>query len=69
LPIKIDSKILRSEEAKTQYLTIPAVMVQDSAYPFGNIGAGKQMDVEIEILQEKKELVIRASEVPSQKRK
>ena len=51
---KVESKILENKEAKTQYLTIPARMVQDSQYPF------KANDtVELEVQYEEKKLVVR----------
>jgi hypothetical protein len=51
---KVESRILENKEARTQYITIPARMVQDSQYPF------KANDtVELEIQSEEKRLVVR----------
>jgi hypothetical protein len=51
---KVETRILENREARTQYITIPARMVQDSQYPF------KANDtVELEIQSEEKRLVVR----------
>jgi len=54
LTLKVETKILENERAKTQYITIPARVVQDSQYPF------KANDlVELEIDPQEKNLVVR----------
>ena len=54
LILKVETKILENERAKTQYITIPARVAQDSQYPF------KANDVvELEIDPQEKNLVVR----------
>ena len=55
--IKAKSKILKNPKAKTQYITIPSDMTQDSQYPF------KLNDVvELEIDEKKGILIVRRSQ-------
>jgi len=54
LVLKVESRILENRQAKTQYITIPARVVQDSQYPF------KANDtVELEIEPQEKRLLVR----------
>lgn len=54
LVLKVESKILENKQAKTQYITIPARVAQDSQYPF------KANDtVELEIDPQEKRLIVR----------
>ena len=56
---KVESRILENREAKTQYITIPARMVQDSQYPFK---ANDTVELEIQYEEKKseeKKLVVR----------
>jgi len=54
LVLKVESRILENRQAKTQYITIPARIVQDSQYPF------KANDtVELEIEPQEKRLLVR----------
>jgi hypothetical protein len=52
--LKVETRILENERAKTQYVTIPARVVQDSQYPF------KADDVvELEIDPQKQTLIVK----------
>jgi len=54
LTLKVETRILENKQAKTQYITIPARVVQDSQYPF------KANDtVELEIEPQEKRLLVR----------
>jgi hypothetical protein len=44
MPLKTDTKIGKNPNAKTLYITIPAVLAQDSAFPFE---AGDSVEIEI----------------------
>ena len=44
MPLKADAKIATNPNAKTLYITIPAVLAQDSAFPFK---PGENVEVEI----------------------
>jgi hypothetical protein len=60
MPFKADAKIGKNPNARTMYLTIPAILAEDSAFPFKD-GA----NVEIEIVpgdgKSQGHLVVRAS--------
>ena len=63
MPLQIDTKIAKNPNANTLYVTIPAVMAQDSAFPFR-----EGSNVTIEIVTEEKSvskgmIVIRKSEL------
>ena len=49
-----ETKIVKNPKAHTMYITIPAVLAQDSAYPFKDV-----TDVEIEIVPKKGMLIVR----------
>ena len=51
--LKGRSKIIQSRHARTQYITIPAVMVADSQYPFNGTE-----EVEIRVDPENKRISI-----------
>ena len=53
---KVETKILENKEARTQYITIPARMVQDSQYPFQ---AKDVVELSIEPHDDEKRLVVR----------
>jgi hypothetical protein len=55
-----DTKIVRNPKAHTMYITIPAVLAQDSAYPFKDM-----TDVEIEIVPKEGVLVVRPRTRPA----
>lgn len=61
-----ETKIVRNPKAHTMYITIPAVLAQDSAYPFKDV-----TDVEIEIVPKKGMLIVRprSRSVPAAKPK
>lgn len=44
MPLKADSKIVKNPNAKTMYITIPAFLALDSAFPFKD---GANIEVEI----------------------
>jgi hypothetical protein len=54
--LKAESKILKSPNARTQYITIPASMTLDSQYPFKPNDA-----VELEVDEKKGTLIVRRS--------
>jgi hypothetical protein len=54
--LKARTRILQSRNSKTQYVTIPAAMVNDSQYPFK---AGEA--VEIEVVTGAKRLIVQSS--------
>jgi hypothetical protein len=69
MPLKADTKITKNPNAKTFYLTIPAFLAQDSAFPFDDGTA-----VEVEIVTEeqtvgKGSLIVRRTQGTSTKRK
>ena len=69
MPLKAETKITKNPNAKTFYLTIPAFLAQDSAFPFQDGSA-----VEIEIVTKEKPaeegtLVVRKAPPSSAKRK
>jgi len=43
--IKAKTKILKNPQAKTQYITIPSDMTQDSQYPFK---PGDEIELEVD---------------------
>jgi len=49
-----ETRIVRNPKAKTEYITIPSVLAQDSTYPFKDV-----TDVLVEIVPERKELVVK----------
>jgi len=49
-----ETRIVRNPKAKTEYVTIPSVLAQDSTYPFKGV-----TDVLVEIVPERKELVVK----------
>jgi hypothetical protein len=49
-----ETKIVKNPKAHTMYITIPAVLAQDSAYPFKDV-----TDVEIAIVPKEGVLVVR----------
>ena len=53
--LKGKTKIIQSQHARTQYITIPAVMVADSQYPFNG-----SEEVEITIDAKNKRILITA---------
>ena len=53
---KVETKIVENREARTQYITIPARMVQDSQYPFQ---AKDVVELSIESHEDEKRLVVR----------
>jgi hypothetical protein len=53
---KVETKIVENREARTQYITIPARMVQDSQYPFQ---AKDVVELSIEPHENEKRLVVR----------
>lgn len=53
---KVETKILENKEARTQYITIPARMVQDSQYPFQEKDV---VELSIEPHDDEKRLVVR----------
>jgi hypothetical protein len=61
-----ETKIVKNPKAHTMYITIPAVLAQDSAYPFKDV-----TDVEIEIVPKEGVLVVRPRprSAPATKRK
>ena len=44
MPLKAETKIVKNPNANTMYITIPAVLAQDSAFPFKE---GSSVEVEI----------------------
>ncbi|MCJ7816616.1 MAG: hypothetical protein MUP55_02050 [Candidatus Aenigmarchaeota archaeon] len=52
MALKAKIKILQSKKARTQYLTIPSLVVSDSQYPFKE---GEEVEIEVD----PKEKVIR----------
>lgn len=52
--LKAETTILENKDAKTQYITIPSRVVQDSQYPFKKNDA-----VELEIDNQEKKLTVR----------
>lgn len=69
MPLKAETKITKNPNAKTFYLTIPAFLAQDSAFPFEDGSA-----VEVEIVTEeqsvgKGNLIVRKAQAAAQKRK
>ena len=61
--LKVETKILENQRAKTQYVTIPARVVQDSQYPFK-----ADDDVELEIDPQNKTLTVRLLRRPTGKK-
>ena len=61
--LKVETKILENQRAKTQYVTIPARVVQDSQYPFK-----ADDDVELEIDPLNKTLTVRLLRRPTGKK-
>ena len=61
-----ETKIVKNPKAHTMYITIPAVLAQDSAYPFREV-----TDVEIEIIPKEGVLIVRPRprSAPAAKRK
>jgi hypothetical protein len=62
MPLKAETKIVKNQNAKTMYITIPAFLAEDSAFPFK---AGS--NVEVEIVTEERSvakgmLIVRKSE-------
>jgi len=51
-----ETRIVRNPKAKTEYITIPSVLAQDSTYPFKDV-----TEVLVEIVPERKELVVRVA--------
>jgi hypothetical protein len=49
-----ETKIVKNPKAHTMYITIPAVLAQDSAFPFREV-----TDVEIEIIPKEGVLIVR----------
>jgi hypothetical protein len=49
MPLKADTKITKNPNAKTMYITIPAFLALDSAFPFED-----GSPVEVEIVTEEK---------------
>ena len=69
MPLTATSKITKNPNAKTFYLTIPAFLAQDSAFPFGDGSA-----VEVEIVTDEKSvgrgtLIVRKAQATAMKRK
>jgi hypothetical protein len=69
MPLKAETKITKNPNAKTFYLTIPAFLAQDSAFPFDDGSA-----VEVEIVTEEKSvgkdtLIVRKAQATASKRK
>jgi hypothetical protein len=67
MPLKAETKITKNPNAKTFYLTIPAFLAQDSAFPFEDGSA-----VEVEIVTEeqhvgKGNLIVRKATAPKRK--
>lgn len=44
MPLRAETKIVKNPNANTMYITIPAVLAQDSAFPFKE---GSSVEVEI----------------------
>jgi hypothetical protein len=44
MPLKADAKIGKNPNARTMYLTIPAILAEDSAFPFKD---GASVEIEI----------------------
>jgi len=55
-----ETKIVKNRNAHTMYITIPAVLAQDSAFPFREV-----TDVEIEIIPKEGVLIVRPHPRPS----
>ncbi len=55
--LKARSKIIQSPNSKTQYITIPSLLVSDSQYPFK-----ANQNIEIIIISNKKKIEITISE-------
>jgi len=49
-----ETRIVRNPKAKTEYITIPSVLAQDSTYPFKDV-----TEVLVEIVPERRELVVK----------
>ena len=69
MPLKAETKITKNPNAKTFYLTIPAFLAQDSAFPFQDGSA-----VEVEIVTEEKSvdkgaLIVRKAQAAASKKK
>jgi hypothetical protein len=69
MPLKAETKLSKNPNAKTFYLTIPAFLAQDSAFPFEDASA-----VEVEIVTEEKtvgkgSLIVRKAQPVTPKKK
>ncbi len=69
MTLSAPTRIVKNRDAKTEYITIPSMLVQDSAYPFK-----EATDVTIEIVTEKTSvekgtLIVRSRPASSSKRK
>jgi hypothetical protein len=69
MPLTATTKITKNPNAKTFYLTIPAFLAQDSAFPFQDGSA-----VEVEIVTEEKSvdkgaLIVRKAQAAASKKK
>jgi len=60
MPLKAETKIVKNPNANTMYITIPAFLALDSAFPFKD---GTNVEIEIVTAQEKSQsyLVVRSS--------
>jgi len=57
--LEVETKIVQSKDAHTQYLVIPSVMVQDSQYPFG---AGDKVRITID--QHRRVMIMSSADEP-----
>jgi hypothetical protein len=69
MTLSAPTRIVKNRDAKTEYITIPSMLVQDSTYPFK-----ESRDVIIEIVTEKASvekgtLIVRSRPALSPKRK
>ena len=69
MPLDADTRIVKNQSAKTMYITIPAFLAEDSAFPFED---GSKIKVEIvteEVKVTRGCLVVRPANSATSKRK